>query len=239
VGPATWAKLTAAVAPPPPPPPAGAGPFAGFDTSGYPGDAAMRTWKQSSPYTFVGYYLKAPCHGNAGWMGKRATLEGQGWGIILIYVGRQSQGPCSKVPPNRAIGVTDAQDALAKTASEGFGPGTIVYLDVEPMDRIPQAQIDYVNGWLSQFPDAGFRPGIYCHIKNANELRGKITDFPAEQIPFWVSGGKHFNVATSRPADSGIGFARVWQGGINETKTFGDVKIQIDENVADTATPST
>ena len=32
----------------------------GFDTSIYPGDAAMAAWrKPSSPYEWVGYYLKA------------------------------------------------------------------------------------------------------------------------------------------------------------------------------------
>lgn len=238
VGPATFASLMASTHPAPPAPSPGAGPFAGFDTSGYPGDPAMQTWKQSSPYRFVGYYLAAPCHSDDGWMGKRAGLESLGWGIVVIYVGRQSQGPCKSVTPTRDLGVTHGQDALQKTASEGFAPGTIVYLDVEPMDHIPQAQIDYVNGWLSQFSDAGFLPGIYCHIKNANALKGAITDFPAGQIAFWVSGSGHFDAGTSQPADSGIGFAHIWQGTFNMAKTFGGVTIQIDENVADTPTPS-
>ncbi|HXB68498.1 MAG TPA: glycoside hydrolase domain-containing protein [Candidatus Acidoferrales bacterium] len=217
-----------------PTPAAGAGPFAGFDTQGYPGDAAMKTWKESSPYSFVGYYLKSPCHADDGWMGKRATIECMGWDIVLIYVGRQSQGPCSEVPPDRAKGLADAQDALAKTASEGFTPQTIIYLDVEPMDHIPQAQIEYINGWLSQFSGALFLPGIYCHVKNANALKGAITDFPSEQVAFWVSGSGHLVAGTSRPANSGIAFARIWQGTFDETKTFGGVSIQIDENVADT-----
>src|SRR5690349_21330073 len=34
---------------------------AGFDTRVYPGEAALRTWKQRSPYEWVGYYLPAPC----------------------------------------------------------------------------------------------------------------------------------------------------------------------------------
>jgi len=136
------------------------------------------------------------------------------------------------VPPDQPTGIADAQDALAKTASEGFAPQSIVYLDVEPMDQIPQAQIDYVNGWLSQFSGAGFLPGIYCHVKNANALKGAITGFPTGQIAFWVSGSGHFDPATSRPADSGIGFARIWQGTFNQTRTFGGVTLQIDENVA-------
>jgi peptidoglycan hydrolase-like protein with peptidoglycan-binding domain len=238
VGPATWGRLTASMPPATPTPAPGAGAFAGFDTFAYPGDAAMQTWKQASPYSFVGYYLEAPCHPNTAWMGKRGTIESLGWGIVVIYAGRQSQGPCSGVPPDRPTGVADAHDALAKTASEGFAPQTIVYLDVEPMDHVPQAQIEYVNGWLSQFSGAQFLPGIYCHVKNANQLKGGFTDFPSEQVAFWVSGGGHFDAGTSRPANSGIVFARIWQGTFNQTRTFGGIAIQIDENVADTPTPS-
>jgi hypothetical protein len=229
VGPVTWAKLTvveAAVEAV-----AEAGPIAGFDTFAYPGDSAMETWKKSSPYRFVGYYLKAPCHSNDTWTGKRAKIVSLGWNIVVIYVGRQSQGPCSSVPPDNPTGVKHGQDALAKTAAEGFAPQTIIYLDVEPMDHIPQAQIDYVNGWLSQFSGASFLPGIYCHIKNASALKGAISTFPADRVAFWVSGSGHFDAGTSRPADSSIGFARMWQGTFNQTKTFGGVTLEIDENV--------
>ena len=229
-GPNTWAALNAAPTPVEPP---STGPFTGFDTSFYPGDSAMQTWKDSSPYHFVGYYLKSPCHGDSGWMGKRATLSGQGWGVVVIYVGMQSQGPCSSKTPTRELGESHGRDALAKAASEGFAAQTIVYLDVEPMDQIPQAQIDYVNGWLSQFSGAGFVPGIYCHVKNAQALRAAITDFAADQIAFWVSGGRGFIPGTSRPAHSGIAFARVWQGSFNLTREFGGVSIEIDENVSD------
>ena len=38
------------------------GPYLGFDTFGYPGDAAMRTWREHAGYDWVGYYLQAPCH---------------------------------------------------------------------------------------------------------------------------------------------------------------------------------
>ena len=248
VGLAAWGKLTASapaalgrttlsVTPRHMPVP-GAGPFAGFDTFCYPGDAAMKTWKESSPYSFVGYYLEAPCHPDDAWMGKRARIESLGWDIVVIYVGRQSQGPCSGVLPDRTKGLAEAHDALTKTASEGFAPQTIVYLDVEPMDHVPQAQIEYVNGWLSQFSAARFLPGIFCHVKNANQLKGAITDFPAEQVAFWVSGGGHFVAGTSRPANSGVAFARIWQGTFNQTRSFGGVAIQIDENVADATAPS-
>jgi len=236
VGKITWNRLTAmgAVVPVP----AGVGPFAGFDTYHYPGDRAMRIWKEWSRYRFVGYYLKAPCHTISSWTGNRVKIQDLGWGIVVIYVGRQSQGPGSAVPPSRELGIIDGQDALRKAGAEGFEPQTIVYLDVEPMDRIPQAQIEYVNGWLAQFSGTGFLPGIYCHIKNATRLRAAITEVPPDQVNFWVSGSGAFDPETSRPADSGIGFAHIWQGTFNQTRSFSGVTMQIDENVADRASPS-
>jgi len=63
----------------------------GFDTSLYPGDAAMNAWlKPASPYEWVGYYLQAPCHRDPSWMGKRSTLTSMGWGLAVLFVGQQT-----------------------------------------------------------------------------------------------------------------------------------------------------
>jgi hypothetical protein len=65
----------------------------GFDTGEYPGDEAMRAWRQgNSPYEWTGYYLPSPCHPDAGWSGKRATLTGMGYGLAVLYVGQQTWG---------------------------------------------------------------------------------------------------------------------------------------------------
>jgi hypothetical protein len=74
----------------------------GFDTSLYPGDAAMNAWlKPASPYEWVGYYLQAPCHRDPSWMGKRATLTSMGWGLAVLFVGQQTFDgvPDVVVPP--------------------------------------------------------------------------------------------------------------------------------------------
>ena len=63
---------------------------AGFDTYYYPGDAAMRAWRTASPYTWVGYYLPAPCHRETSWQGRRAALAAMGWEIAVLFVGQQT-----------------------------------------------------------------------------------------------------------------------------------------------------
>ena len=217
-GPITWASLTA--------------PRTGFDTAFYPGDAAMLVWKRAAAYHFVGYYLAAPVHPNASWMGKRKTLADMGWEMLVIYVGRQSQGPGSSIPPDAASGRQHGADALAKTRSEGFAEGTIIYLDVEPLDRVPGNLVDYVNAWAGEIAGKGYVPGVYCHVKNAAELRER-TAVTGAPISFWVSGSRSgFTPGTSEPGDSGVAFARIWQGTFNQKRTFGGVTLNIDENVA-------
>jgi hypothetical protein len=69
-----------------------AGRHLGFDTYAYPGDEAMKAWRQEegAPYEWVGYYLpSAPCHKGESWAGKRETLGDMGWGLAVIYVGQQ------------------------------------------------------------------------------------------------------------------------------------------------------
>ena len=70
-----------------------AGRHMGFDTGMYPGDAAMRAWREGgAPYEWTGYYLPSPCHPDDGWSGKRQTLSSMGYGLAVIYVGQQTWG---------------------------------------------------------------------------------------------------------------------------------------------------
>ena len=80
--------------------------YLGFDTGKYPGDAAMRAWRTGdSPYSWSGYYLKSPCHQDAGWMGKRETLETMGYGLAVLYVGQQTWGRRPGVPHMQRVRV--------------------------------------------------------------------------------------------------------------------------------------
>ena len=80
-----------------------AGKHLGFDTYAYPGDEAMKAWREEdgSPYEWVGYYLpSAPCHKGPSWEGKRETLNQMGWGVAVVYVGQQVW---SGVPRERIV----------------------------------------------------------------------------------------------------------------------------------------
>jgi Domain of unknown function (DUF1906) len=263
------------------PPPNDGASYPGFDTSLYPGDAAMSAWlKPRSPYGWVGYYLDAPCHRDASWMGKRSTLNQMGWGLAVLYVGQQTfEGlPFRELPSERSNvlrpsaragimtpptaaeisggavtcsrtlltteqGTTDAIDAVTKTASEGFPTGSVIYLDIEPMQMIPSSMDAYYRAWIQQvLADGRFRPGIYVSKSNAQAIyEGAVRAYADMHVAgspvFWVSSTSGFSLEKS-PAEVGLAFARVWQGVLDVTQSWTGVSINIDVDVAAMPSPS-
>ena len=253
--------------------PNAAGAFAGFDTGLYPGDEALRAWRQSSPYVWVGYYLPAPCHRDVSWSGRRERLIAMGWGTAVIYLGQQdwaaapgapaapdtvaradsanAQAPAApSAPPacsasllSGARGGTEAADAAAKAAAEGFPTGTVVYLDVERVDAVSPALLEYVRGWIDGvLADGRYLPGIYCHRLNADALHGAARAAYAArgragEPPFWIASSAGFSLEQA-PRGVGLDYANVWQGRLDVAESWGGVTLTIDANVADTRSPS-
>ena len=235
----------------------------GFDTSIYPGDAAMQAWlRPSSPYEWVGYYLQAPCHRDPSWMGKRQTLVTMGWGLAVLYVGQQTFDglPDIMIPPtadeiqseavtcSRTLltteqGTADAIDAVTKTASEGFASGTAIFLDIEHMDVIPASMEAYYRAWVQQvLADGRFRPGVYVDKDNAASIHSGIERAYADMnasgsAVYWITSSTGFSLDAS-PRDVGFPWASVWQGIYEVSQTWNGATINIDIDVATTASPS-
>ncbi len=231
----------------------------GFDTSDYPGDRTMQAWKDAGVYEWVGYYLPAPCHRDEGWSGKRTTLQQMGWGTAVVYVGQQTW---DKVPnPARAAakaqagkrcdadfvsgdrGTVEAHDAIRRTAAEGFPKGTVVYLDVERMERMPETMRDYYRAWVRELlRDGRYVPGVYLHAHNARAIHADFAaEFAAAGLeiapPVWVASGRNFHRGAA-PSDVGHQFAGVWQGVLDVVEAHGGVPLPIDVNVAAVPSPS-
>lgn len=268
----------------------------GFDTYAYPGDEAMKAWREEdgAPYEWVGYYLpSAPCHKGETWAGKRQTLSDMGWGVAVIYVGQQvwSGTPrqrvvktkwvtktvrqvrrvngrrvarhvkkkvpvryvtyaratpgtsCSTHLVSGARGIKDANDAIARASREGFARGTVVFLDIERMDKVPVAMRDYYKAWTTRIlQDGSFRPGYYVHDHNAKLIYHDVASIflsagKMEQPPFWIASGRGFS-EDKEPQDVGHQFASVWQGVLDVVQTHNGVKLPIDVNVSAVPSPS-
>jgi glycoside hydrolase-like protein len=232
------------------------GPYLGFDTSDYPGDPAMQAWRDNAGYDWVGYYLPAPCHKDESWSGKRDTLEAMGWGLAVVYVGQQTWGKTPRAGGRTARGATcaatlvtgergriDADDAIARTSTEGFPAGTAIFLDLEHMNTVPNAMREYYSAWTERVLDDGrYRPAYYAHNANAQTIYADVRAlFDRRGIesdpPFWIAGGSNFG-RDRNPREVGHEFADVWQGVLDTWEKHDRVRLPIDVNVAAVPSPS-
>lgn len=240
------------------------GTYPGFDTNEYPGDEVMKRWLEAGPYRWVGYYLPAPCHKDPSWSGKRVLLEQMGWGLAVVYVGQQTwDQPIARQPPVDPVtvpldkcgrelvsgprGRLEGDDAIRRTRAEGFPRGSVIFLDIERMEHVPQRMRDYYLEWTRRVVEDGtYRPGYYAHAHNANAIFSDVRELLDRMgqrnfdPPFWISSAaraKAFSLQKA-PADVGHAFAHVWQGVIDIVEGRGGVRLPIDVNVARTPNPS-
>jgi hypothetical protein len=232
----------------------------GFDTRDYPGDTVMRRWFTASPYRWVGYYLPAPCYTGTTWSGRRAALGQMGWGFAVLFVGEQDwsamrAAPGDTVPVAAAgarcasanltaqHGASHAATAEAAAAADGFPDATVIFLNVERVERVTPELAAYVRSWVATMLDRDrYTPGLYAHDLNAPELHAlAAAEFErrgrTERPRLWVARQAGFAIA-SAPAESGHAAASVWQGVFDTRETWDGITLNIDVNVADSADPS-
>lgn len=159
-----------------------------------------------------------------------------------IPVANTSDG-CGAAYVNAKQGTIDAKDAIAKATREGFAPGSVVFLDVEYMDAIPERMRDYYKAWTKAvLADGSYRPGIYAHTHNAATIYDDVSDvFAAAGVqsepPFWIAGAGDFGPGHA-PSEVGHAFATAWQGMLDVVRTHNGVKLPVDVSVASVASPS-
>lgn len=185
--------------------------FAGFDRSDYPGDAIMAWLKANTNLVWCGFYLRAPSHPDQSWVGARASLVAQGWGLAPVYVGQETMGPGShNVTP--AQGTNDGKDACARMAATGFPAGSFVYLDLENPDPVHQSA--YVAAWIDAVVAGGCGPGVYTSFLDAAQIASlrpgvRIWTFHVRTVSQHHVAGKTF--PSPDPTTSGYINANVWQ----------------------------
>jgi hypothetical protein len=145
------------------------------------------------------------------------------------------------VSPHR--GALEALDAVQRAETEGFPRGSVIFLDIEHMRKVPQKMRDYYKAWTAvMLVDGRYRPGVYAHAENAAMiykdvkavyLEARRTDEPA----FWVTGGGGFSTE-KRPHEVGYSFAAMWQGVLNVIEEWNGHALPIDVNVAAMPNPS-
>ena len=150
---------------------------------------------------------------------------------------------CSRTLLSASEGDAEAADAIAKTASEGFADGTVIFLDLEHMDVVSSAMQSYYRAWVGRvLADGRFRPGIYVHRANATQVYGDVRDVYLSRglsgaPEFWIAGGTGFSLS-SLPTDTGFPYASMWQGVYDVARTFNGASTVVDESVSRNWSPS-
>lgn len=142
-------------------------------------------------------------------------------------------------------GVMEAKDAIARTRAEGFPSGAVIFLDVERMERTPQAMREYYREWVKYvIADGTYRPGIYAHTHNAELIYSDVkAEFVAagrtDEPPFWIAKTGGGFSPEKEPHETGHSFAAVWQGRLDIHESRNGHRLPIDVNVAAVPSPST
>lgn len=162
---------------------------------------------------------------------------------VVTYARAEPGQSCSTHLVSAARGAQDANDAIARADGEGFANSTVIFLDIERMDRIPEAMRDYYKAWTQRvLADGRYRPGYYTHDFNAKTIYHDVASVfvnagRLEQPPFWIASGRGFS-EDKEPHEVGHEFAQVWQGILDVVQTHNGVKLPIDVSVASVPSPS-
>jgi hypothetical protein len=196
--------------------------YLGFDRNIYPGDANLKALRQT--FSYAGYWLNNPPSEKTNtWIGHRAAVDAAGFGFLVLFNGRLYAELKSTANAAR-LGNTDAQTAAAAARREGFPAHAIIFLDQEQGGRTLPEQKAYIYSWVDGVTAAGFRAGIYCsgipnpddgNVVTADDIRKSAGN---RLIVYWAindacppSPGCAFSAHPPSPAQSGVGFAEVWQ----------------------------
>lgn len=198
--------------------------YLGFDRNAYPGDAALPILRKI--FSFSSYWLSPPPGEKTNsWRGKRELFRARGFGFLVLYRGRDS-----REFKNQAVaiakGVQDGKNTVVAAKTEGFNPGTIIFLDIEEGGRLPAPYHAYLHAWHDELTKAAFSSGVYCSgmpvkespgltITTADDIRDNAA---SHDFVIWAyndacppSPGCAFPENPPAPSSSGIGNAIVWQ----------------------------
>jgi hypothetical protein len=215
--------------------------FLGFDTSTYPGDAAMQTVRAQALIAFTGFYLApAPSHPNTSWMQKRAFLNSLGYGFAPVYLGQQAAGGPGSHNLSAQQGTLDALNAAQLAAAAGFPHESVIYLDIETGPPMSANYLAYYSAWVQGVVDNGFTPGAYCSHLLAQQVHQSDPRALLWVFRLQFPNGHHFAppLPTPNPALPDAPNATVLQYAQNCPLTVGGLTLNVDLDSSLVADPS-
>ena len=229
----------------------------GFDACEIPTLSQLHTWFSKSPYRAVNLYIggiSRYCDNAKLNKAYITEIARQGWRFIPTWVGHQAPCTSFRYPfpydINQAYGkgVENANQAKVRMQEYGLldtnNRGGVIYLDLEHFDTSNAACVSaaraYVKGWTVRLKELGILPGLYASSRSLN--LAKIYNISPVVSAVWIaewSSTPGFNPNASpynlKHLPNGYWSSgqriRQYSGGSDET--WGNVKLNIDPNVAD------
>ncbi|MFF2045276.1 glycoside hydrolase domain-containing protein [Kitasatospora sp. NPDC058170] len=201
----------------------------GFDACTAPSGAAMNAWMAASPYRAVGIYIggaKRACaqpNLTAPWVQQQ---QAAGWAFMPLYVGVQA----SKIVSPATEGADAADDAVNQARALGFGPGAILYYDMEAYaPQYSGSVLAFLTAWTNELHAWGYNSGVYGSsssamkdlaagagnsayalpdaVFSANWNGREDTDDPAIPAGYWSNHQRAHQYASPKDAENWGGFA--------------------------------
>jgi hypothetical protein len=212
----------------------------GFDACTAPAAGQMAAWTApASPFTAIGVYIggseRACAQPNltAAWISAEARA---GWRFMPLYAGWQAAWDSLTQTPPATLGQQSADDAAAQAQSLGFGPGSVLYYDMEAYTTKARraAAMTFLSAWSSELHQKGYRAAAYSSansgIVDLAANIGKMTEPDVIDIAHWNGNVDADPAAT--PAGTWPHLrVHQYQGGADAT--YGGVKINIDRDFFD------
>ncbi|MFI5908293.1 glycoside hydrolase domain-containing protein [Dactylosporangium sp. NPDC051541] len=213
----------------------------GFDPCTAPSASALNAWKASS-YRAVGVYIggeNRSCSQPNLTASYVSAQVAAGWHFFLLYVGKQAPTTtcgCSHITAPAADGKAEADDAVAKAAALGFGPGSPIIFDMESYSSSSTTTVMvFMDAWTKELHAKGYSSGMYSSVSSGiSDLVDHYNDYEMPDIIDFAHWGTAANTSDPDiPSNRWADHQRIHQysGGHNET--YGGVTINIDSDYLD------
>ncbi|WP_328954734.1 glycoside hydrolase domain-containing protein [Kitasatospora purpeofusca] len=211
----------------------------GFDACVAPSSAFMKNWKATSPYGAVGIYIGGPeqkCSQpnlTADWVRQQAA---DGWRFIPIYVGVQAP----KITNPAAQGAAQADDAIAKAAALGLGPGSLLHYDMEnySVSQYSSKVLTLLSAWTNRLHERGYKSSVYSSSSSgiADIVANRNAGYALPDVLWHASWNGVPNTSDPYiPDNLWANHQRVHQYNGDKVRTWGSYTLNVDENYLDVA----
>jgi hypothetical protein len=211
----------------------------GFDACTAPSAATMAAWLRLSPYRAVGVYIGGSDRAcaqpalTASWVSQQ---QAAGWHFMPIYVGPQAG--FGEINSAASQAVSAAQDAVSQARQLGFGPGALLYYDMEAYPSKLNSQVlRFLTSWTNELHALGYSSGVYSNsLSGIQALASNYTN-TADAMPdviydaLWNGEANTLDPILSSTQWAGHHRVHQYQGGQNVS--YGGDTVNIDQDYLD------